>query len=486
MWAVAVSVLATAQSAATFIGGPQQAYAGDLTYLSSNLGPVIAALVVGFFFIPRFYRQNLTSIYELIGSEMGSTAQRIASGMFMLGRVFASGARLYIVAIPFSLVAFGDMEAWHLVASILIVTIVATAYSVAGGIRAVIWTDVIQVAVYLGCMILALVLIWQRIPVSAAEGWSMLHEATTSTGGSKLRIIDFRLDFSAPFTLWTALIGLALFNIAAFGMDQDMTQRMLTCKTPGKGTWSVIIASLITWPVLLIFLGMGLLLWIYHQLPPEAFFDGHAPVADSDTRRVFLSFILTDMHAGVRGLMMAGLFAAAMSSMDSGLNAMSSTTIADFYRPWRKRRDPSHVHGDGLERRAARVASMGWAAVLAGFACFCIWWERATDDTLINFALGVMVYAYAGMLGVFFTAIFTTRGNAASAALAMAVGFVIVLALEPMVYFKWLAPALMWWKGTDEVTMTAIAFPWRLTIAACASFIVCVTGDRKSTALSSS
>lgn len=473
LWAVAISILATSQSAATFVGGPEESFAGNLTYLATNLGTLIAAVVVAFIFLPRFYRHNVTSVYEVIGHEMGSRAQQIASAMFMLGRVFASGARLFIVAIPFSLVAFGDLEPARLATSIFIVATVATAYSLAGGIRAVIWTDVAQVVVYVSCITIALALIWQKIPLDAGEVVDVLQSAD---GQSKLTLIDLGfdpawrmgIDLSRPYTLWAILSGFTLLMIAAYGTDQDLTQRMLTCRSPGKATGSLLLATLITWPIVLIFLLMGLLLYVFHHLPDAA---GIPASGGADSRRVFIDFILNEMPLGMRGLMMAGLLAAAMSSMDSALNAMSSTTIADFYRPWRRKQTGCELADDAKERRIARIASLGWAMALAGFACLCILWHEGSGRTLISFALGVMTFAYSGLLGVFFTALLTRRGNAVSAIAAMATGFAIVLALEPAIMSIWLG-----WLKQESFT---IAFPWKLTLGALASTAVCMTGSRR-------
>lgn len=470
MWAVAISILATAQSAATFVGAPQEAYAGNLTYLATNIGPILAAIVVAILFIPAFYRHGVTSVYELIGHEMGSTAQRMASLMFMLGRVLASGARLFVVAIPFSLVAFGDIDKVHLVLSIAIVAAVATAYSMAGGIRAVIWTDVMQVVVYLTCICLALALIWQKIPLDAAGIIELLrtHDEAAPETGDKLRIIDTSFDIDNPYTIWSSLIGITLLMIAAYGADQDLTQRMLTCRSSRAASGSVILATVIGLPVVFIFLAMGLLLWVFYTQPE--IMGAAAPQYDvSDSRRVFIDFILNEMHPGMRGLMMAGLFAAAMSSMDSGLNAMSSTTVADFYRPWRARHTTDAPIGDRVERRIARLASLFWASMISGFACVCIWWQDASGETLIRFALGVMTYAYSGLLGVFFTALLTKRGNAASAVGAMVAGVVVVGMTDPLVW-----PHIATLLNTDEQP----AFTWRLVLATIVSINVCLIGER--------
>ena len=465
MWAVAISVLATSQSAATFVGGPQQAYDGNLTYFSANLGALLAVVLVAIFFIPAYYRRNVTSVYELIGHHYGATSQRLASGMFIVGRVFASGARLFIVAIPFALIAFGDISTRSMIGAIVIIAAAAAAYTLAGGIRAVIWTDVVQAIVYIACIVFALALVWQKIPLSFGEIIDTLRQGAD---GDKLTIVDFRLDstkdLAKPYGFWAIIIGLTLFNLAAFGTDQDLTQRMLTCRSARHGSWSVIIANLIGWPVVFMFLCMGLLLYVYYQQPDVM---GAAAVEYQidDTRKVFLEFILHEMPLGLRGLMLAGLFAAAMSSTDSALNAMASTTVADFYRPLAQNRgiDPAD------ELKVARLAVLFWALVLGAFACFCVFWQKASGHTLIDFALGVMVFAYSGLLAVFCTALFTKRGNAVSVAAALATGFLCVLLLQDFAWKHW---AL--WFNIDFT----LAFPWKMLLATLLSFVVCCLGKR--------
>jgi len=457
VWAVAISVLATAQSAATFVGGPEQAYRGDLTYLSANLGGLVAVLVVSIFFLPAFYRRDVVSIYEFLGHDLGLPAQQAASAMFMLGRVFASGARLFIVAIPFSLVAFGSLDPPWLIASIVVIAVAATLYTPAGGIRAVIWTDVLQDVVYIGAVGLAVWILWQKMPLGPAG----LVDALRSSGdGAKLTIIDASFDptFRNPYNLWAVLLGLTLLNTAAYGADQDLTQRMLTCRSAARGGWSLILSYLIGWPVLALFMLAGLLLYVYYQRP-DLMGDAAPAISVGDGRQVFVAFILQEMPTGMRGLMMAGLFAAAMSSLDSALNAMASTTVSDFYRPGRYRRG----HGDatpGQQVRVSRLAVMGWAVALAAFAVVCVFWQQRSGQRLIDFALSVMVFAYSGLLAVFLTVLFTRRGNALSAVAALVAGFAAVLAMQ----------------------LCPIAFGWKMLAATCLAFAICCLGKRRSIA----
>lgn len=495
VWAVAISVLATSLSAATFIGGPQQSFEGDLTYFAANLGGLIAVVIVATVFIPAFYRLQVTSIYELLGHRFGGPARTAASAMFMLGRVFASGARLFIVALPFSLIAFGNADADSMITSILIIALAATVYTAAGGIRAVIWTDVLQAILLVASVTAALIVLWQKLPMDMA---ALLQGLRDDVAGDKLRIIDTSLDLSRPYTLPAIIIGFTLFNVAAYGTDQDLTQRMLTCRSARAGAWSVILSNLLAWPVVMLFLVLGLLLYVFHQHPDLTGLESTTTI--EDTRTVFLAFILSEIPSPLRGMMIAGLMAAAMSSLDSALNAMASTTIADFYRPWRERRqrletsfppgpeapvpgipsgftrdkDPAQDDDDGGRApadytRASRTAITAWAAALAAFACFCVWWQDASGDTLIDFALGVMVFAYAGLLGVFLTALLTRRGNTTSALLALLVGYLSVVAMRDPLWTHWTEPL-----GLD----VTLAFPWQMTISTVLSFLVCIAGRR--------
>ncbi|MEC9373448.1 MAG: sodium/solute symporter, partial [Planctomycetota bacterium] len=453
-------VLATSLSAVTFLGAPEDAYRGDLTYLSLNLGAILAAILVALFFIPAYYRAGVTTVYELLENRFGASSRRSASAMFMVGRVFASGARLFVASIAVALLMFGvnadgGLEAWKLCAAIVVVALVAAAYTSMGGIGAVIWTDTAQVVVLLGAAVTAIVMLAGKIPLAPGEIVEALSAATTDSGGSKLAVVDLSPDPARPYTLWSAIFGFTLFNMAAYGTDQDLAQRMLTCRSAARGSWSVIVANLMGLCVVAVFLLLGLLLYVYYERPD--LMGDRAPTTEiSDTRQVFLTFILSEIPPGLRGLMIAGLFAAAMSSLDSALNAMASTAVCDFYRPLRPDRDERHY------LRVSRAAVWIWAAVLAGVACVCVFWQRATDAGLLRFALGVMIYAYAGLLGVFLAAIFTRRGNARTTGLALVAGFVAVAVLQ-------FGPIVAEWIPT-------ISLGWRMLVATLISLGICVSG----------
>ncbi len=462
VWAASLAIVATSVSAVTFLGAPEDAYRGNLTYLSLNIAALIAVLVVAVVFIPAFYRHHAATIYQLIGDRLGPGAQKATSAAFMGGRLLASGARLYVAAIPLSLLWYGDLEPGNLYVAILATTIVATLYTVSGGIHAVIWTEVPQAILFFAAAVAALVLLWLRIDAPAADVLAALREAKAADGSSKLTLIDTRWDPMLVFSLPSALLGFTLFNMAVYGADHDLAQRMLTCKSAMRGAWSAILSNLIGFVVALLFLVIGLLLFVYYQRPDIVH---NAPAAaPDDSRQIFLHFILTEIPPGLRGLMIAGVVAAAMSSLASSLSAMSSTIVCDFYKPLRPNRE------ERAYVRASRAAVLIWSVLLAGVACLCVAWQQASDESLLQFAIGVMIFAYAGLLAVFLTALLTRRGSAWSAGAALLVGALVVAALK--------------FPGAFHLPERVLGVPLRLSsgyqmlVATVLAFLVCVLGRR--------
>jgi SSS family transporter len=473
VWAVALSVVATAISAATFIGAPYQAYAGDLTYLSATLGQVMAIVLVAAFFIPVFYRENVTTVYDLVGRRYGPGAKLACSWMFMIGRVFASGARLFMAGLAGSEVLFADSRPGHIMAGIAALSVVGVTYTWVGGIRAVIWTEVVQTVVLVGAAVVAAAVLLHRIPATPEQIGRVLA-AAPAEGGSKLDVIRSGvsaagIDFSQKYTLLTALLCWTVFNVAAYGTDHDLAQRMLTCRSAVQGGKSAVGAIVIGLPITALFMAIGLLLYIFYDRPDlmGSMWPGARP---GEAKEVFLTFILREMPRGLPGLMMAGMFAAALSSLSSAVNAMAATFVNDVY----KRARP----GESDERYlwVGRASIAGWGLVLGLFACACVYWERYNAEiggqTLIDFALSVMNFAYAGLAAVFCAAIFTSRGNGRSAVAALGTGFVVVLAMQPAVWKRWTAP-------TGRLADLTIAFPWVLLVAFVLSFGVCCLGRRE-------
>jgi SSS family transporter len=463
VWAVSLSVIATSMSAASFIGVPALAFSGDLTYLVANLGALLAVLVVAAYFIPAFYRYQVVTVYELIGRRFGPAAAMSTSWTFLIGRVFANGARLYIAALPLALLMAGDAgqpSSGQLMAAIATIAVIGTLYALVGGIASVIWTEVVQMVVLLGAVVCALIQLRHSIPLDLGGLYDVLSAARTGSdrlgaGHAKLTVLSLSLSPGAEFTLFTALSGWLLLNLAAYGTDQDLAQRMLTCRSAAAGGRSAISAILLGIPIQLLFMALGLLLYVFYARPDIM---APRPYPQPVAEQAFLTFIIREMPAGLRGLMLAGLFAVAFTSLLSALNAMAASAVNDVYRPLARSSDAR------LELLVSRLAVLLWGAVLGLFACLCVSWRSGDHDSLLGFALGIMSFAYAGLLAVFLTALFTRRGNAASAIGALLTGFAVITLLQPRI---WLAVT-----QHDSV----LAAPWRMLIATGLAFLVCAAG----------
>jgi Na+/proline symporter len=348
----------------------------------------------------------------------------------------------------------------------------AVLFTLRGGLESVIWTDIVQVGVYMGAAVVSVVLLWRAIPADAGRVLEALRHGGAD-GSSKLSVLRLGLDSSKPlgidfgvsFTLLTACTGWVLLNLAAFGTDQDLTQRMLTCRNAKEGARSVIASTLVGVPAVVIFSVIGLLLWVVCRRPDLM----GAPIPEhlsGDAKGLLLRYA---MHSGVwgfAGLIIAGVLAAGPAGINASLNSMAGTFIQDIYKPV-----IAPGRGEGHYVRAGRWAVAAWAVVLGAFAVACIWWQQHSGENIINFVLGVMGFAYAGLLATFLTGLFTKRGNTASVIGAMVVGFVVVLALQPGLWAWWTAKTE--WMAA-HLKPLVIASPWRLLIGTACAFAVCV------------
>ncbi len=465
-WLAAVSVLATTQSAATFLGAPDYGFRGDFTYLGANLGALLAAFIVARVLMPRFYAARVSTVYELLGLRYGAGPMRAAGLMFVVGRVLAGGARLYLAAIAVALVVFGRLDAATVLASATVLMLASAACALGGGLRAILWIDVLQLATYVGAALALLLLLVSKIPAPPAEVWRGL--AAAPGGVDKLRLFDLSADPTHAFALPAILTGYVLLCIGNFGLDQDTTQRLLACRDARTGARGLYLSVLATVPVIAVFILIGSLLHVVYQRPDLM---GRAPLAEGGAAgaTVLMRFILTQTPPGLRGLATAGVLATAVGTNMSALNAMSSVLVQDLYRPWSERRRPRpQTHYVAAGR--VGVALTG-AATLA-VACLSFFWQRYTDAPLLDFVLSTMTFAYAGLLGVYFTTVFTRRGSAASVYAALATGFVAIVLLQPYVADVLGLPT----------ALRRLAFPWQLCIGTGAALLVCLSGSGASSA----
>lgn len=450
MFAVALSVLATSQSAATFLGGPEYAYGKDLTFIGFYLSAFLAVIIVAKVLIPRFYAINAVTVYELLEVRYGSRAKRQAGIMFLIGRLFASGARLYIGALAISMILFLDITPSHVAISIAILMFGALSYAYFGGVKSIIFSDIIQAVTYIGAGVAVLVYLYLQLN---ADFSTLYH---TLEANNKLQLLDWSM--SGGFSVWALLGGWLLLNIAAYGLDQDMTQRALSCRDSKEAQKSLMMSITITIPVAILFLAIGLLLYLFYQHPELSGFTTEVVQKfEGEKITIFMYYILHEMPEGMRGLVTVGAVAAALSSSNSVLGAMSSVAIEDLYKPWKLARakvDEMHFV------KAGRNAVLFFAVTLSLMAMLSYYWQRYTELPLLSFALGVMAFAYTGLLGVFGAAIFTKRGSARSVPFALIGGFMTVFLLQPYVLGESLGALL----GFN------IGFAWQILVGTVVAF----------------
>lgn len=476
-WLVAIAATGTSISAGTFVGSPELGFNTNLTYVMNLIGAICGGSLVAALILPRLYNARTITIYGYIGERFGETSKRSTSIMFLIGQLFTSGSRLFIAAIAISVIVFGNIQFEFMVWSIIILGLVSTIYTMLGGIKGLLYIDTFQTLLMIFTGVLALILIalsmgdhslaeiWQTLttdgmvksPNAAADGPMSGWEE-----GSKVQMFDPSLDFSKPYTIIGGIIGVAVFKIAQFTTDQEFVQRQLTCQNVKQAGRSLIASQLLSLPTVLIFLCIGLLLYAKYRLNPAA--DGALGAGFfTDARDVFPQYIKNHIPVGVRGLMITGLLAAALSSFNSAINSMASSFVADLYMPMRAKR------GKAIGNDAEQIASSRWIVILmgvmlTGFAILTCVMQQSSGLNLVDFATGVMCFAYVGMLGVFLTAMFTKRGNNRSVIAALIVGVLIII---PLMFQK------------ELFGQSYIAWTWWCPIGAIITTVICLLGKPK-------
>lgn len=435
-WAVLASILAAEISAGTFLGTPGEGY-GKRNFLYAQLviGTIIARLLVAMIFIKPFYRYNVTSIYEFLEIRFGRLTRRIASLVFLLTRSLASGSRIFIAAILLVLAwevvhpEFMAMskaerftqELWIYTAAVLVITGLTALYTTLGGIKAVVWTDMIQISLMFGAAVY--VFFWL---LGKTGGWGELVAAVNSPVAIDTGIHDdhqgiydsIKYILTQEYTIWAALLGSVFTTMATHGTDQDMVQRMLTSKDARRGQRAVILSGLVDLPVVVGFLAIGILVWRYYQVFPE-----NKPEGDPG---IFAWFMVHDLTPGVRGIIAAGLFATAMGSLSTALNALATTFTKDWYlgvfRP---------QASSAQQMRAARWATVGFAVFLALIGVGTAWVKLKNPELrIIPIVLGSFGYTYGSLLGIFLVGMLSkTRGTCRGNVIAMLAGFLAVALL---------------------------------------------------------
>ncbi|MCP4003436.1 MAG: sodium/solute symporter [bacterium] len=421
-WAVLLSLVATELSAATFIGVPHASYTGDWSYIQLAFGALCGKLLLAWRVIPLYHRMGVITVYGYLEQRFGPTARRVAALCFVAGRVLASGVRLFIAAL-----AFSSVTGWSVETAIVAAGLIAGVYTRAGGIRAVIWTDTFQAAVFLISALSVVAVLAAQMPggISGILDWAEQAERSRVFHFDPL----FSLSQSRPFLV--GVIGGFFLTLATHATDHDMVQRLLSTRNGRSGAQALAWSALINFPMSLLFLFIGTSLALFYSQAPG--------YEIADARQIVPIFALHELPTGLRGLLFAGLFAAAMSSLDSAVCAIATTWVVDVDR---------RAASESELARRTRAASVGFCLMLTVAAVGMAAYQRAISGAegglnLVEFALSAMTILYGGLLGVFGLGfVWRQRGNDASAVAGLAAGsFVgLCLFLHPIVLGKvWLA-----------------------------------------------
>jgi len=415
--AVAGSIIATEISAVTFVGVPAIVFAreGNLTYLQLGLfGSILARLIVGYVFVPVYYAREIYSPYDYMANQLGGYVRTMTTCLFTLGGMLAQGARVYLTAMVLDLIigqsAFGQLAAFThtetITWSIVTIGIVAIAWTIMGGMTTVIWTDVLLFGVFFFGGFVALGLVIAELPGTWAESVRYLvrlaWDAKEAGPWGKFTFFDFDLSPTKEFTLWTAVIAATWGGLGSYGTDQLMSQRMFCCRNARDARRAIIASSVsqITTATML-FVGIGL--YAYYTANPLT---GHeAALVAEKNDRIFPLFIINVVPTGVAGLLIAAIFAAAISSLDGILTALSQTTMHAFYLPYRAwRTGQPVVEGDDRAHDrslvfASRVSVLLWGIVLCAMAYLAQ--EVNAEErfkAILNLALSMAGYTGGALL----------------------------------------------------------------------------------------
>ena len=460
-WAVCFSVVATETSTLTIIGVPAVAYGGTMTFLQITAGYLVGRIAVSLLFLPRYFKGAMSTAYAYLGERFGDRMRSTASVTFMVTRLLADGVRLFATAIPLKVIAdsagltvMGDPITYGQI--ILVLGIITVIYTFVGGIRAVIWIDVVQMGLYILGGVLCAVLLFDSLPegamrLAAIEG--------------KLRVIDFGLGGSfadwitQPYVTVTAIIGGGVFSMASHGTDQLIVQRLLTCRTLKDSQFALVGSAVLVALQFALFLAIGTLLWVhYGGVTP-------AELGLSRGDEVFPRFIIEGLPAGLSGLLLAGILAAAMSTLSSSLNSLASSSMMDLVERWIK--NPiSKARGLLL----SRGLTLFWGALFVVFASLF----ENTDNPVVELGLAIASFTYGGLLGGFLLGIVIKNAKEWDAVIA----FIFTIVVMVLVIFGlWHSPTEGWIfaiNPTDgmieEAGLRQIAWPWYTLIGS----VICV------------
>lgn len=360
--AVMLSIVATETSVLTFVSVPGLAYRGDWTFLQLSLGYIIGRILVSAILLPVYFKHGVTSIYEVIGMRFGESIQKTASVIFLVTRILGDGIRFLATGVVVQAVT-----GWPLALSVIVIGIVTLVYTISGGLKTVVWLDAIQFVLYLGGGVISVVYIFIHLDTPALQIMTSLFDS------GKLRIIDTDpLLFSNPLSFFSAFLGGTLLSFSSHGVDYLMVQRVLGCDSLPSARKAMIGSGIFVLFQFALFLLAGSLIYVFLN-------GAHLP-----KDREFTSFIVNSLPAGLKGLLLAGILSAAMSTIASSINSLAASTVTDLLK-------------GAPTLKTSRLISTGWAAVLIGIALVF----NENDKAIVMIGLEIASFTYGGLLGLF-------------------------------------------------------------------------------------
>jgi SSS family transporter len=436
-WAIALSIVSAETSTLTIISVPGLAFAGDFGFLQVALGYMFGRVVVALLFLPRYFAGEMLTAYQLIDRRFGALLHKVTAGLFLLTRAAAEGVRVFAVSIVVG-IAIGTRD----MLSIAIISALTLLYTFEGGMAAVIWTDVVQMAIYIGGTAIAIATLGTHV----GGGWGQIAAVAGAAG--KLHWLHFAMNLTQTYTFWAGVLGGTFLTMASHGTDQLMVQRLLAARNLRQSQTALLSSGVVIFVQFAMFLLIGAGLFVFYGQHPERMMSGMG--AD----RLFPSFIVREMPVGIAGLLVAAILAAAMSNLSAALNSLASTTVVDFYVRARPRAD------DRERALVAKSSTVLWALVLFAIAVYSV--RVGGKGHVVEIGLSIAGVAYGCLLGVFLLGTLTRFATQGGAVVGMVVGFVLNV---------WL------WQGNFPVHVGAmivpkIAWTWYVLIGAVATFAV--------------
>jgi solute:Na+ symporter, SSS family len=424
-WALAFSIVATETSTLTIIGTPAIAYGGNITFLQLVFGYLIGRVLIVVLLLPGYFRGDFFTAYALIEKRFGPRMRAVAAATFLVTRAIAEGVRVSAIALVLSVV-LGATE--HL--SVVIVIALTLLYTLEGGMKAVIWTDVAQLFIYLAGSAATFFVLLHRIP----GGWNEVVQVAAAHG-HKLRLFDFSFHVAAKYTFWSGLIGGAFLTMASHGTDQTIVQRLLAARNQRDSRRALLASGVIVLFQFSVFLLIGVLLFVFAQHTPLL-----APGDRAD--RILPLFLLREMPTGLAGLLLASIIAVAMSNASGSLNSLAASSVLDF-SALRSGSAQKPTDDRSLMGRSRRM-TLFWGLVLMGFGLVA--W-----GPLLEAGLTVASLPFGSLLGLFLLGTLNRRSNATGALAGMFAGLLTILCV---------------WR------LTTTAFTWYVLIGSCVTFLV--------------